>query len=116
MKDSDIIRQIRAETGLSQQKFADKIGVSFSIINKIEQDIGKIKYDLAKKLNEHFGYNIDALFNGELVKDEPQSKIDADAQKVLEEYIKFRNDNDIEAGRFLQRKINSMLELIENNL
>jgi DNA-binding XRE family transcriptional regulator len=69
MKHSEIIKKIRSDVELSQSKFADLLEVNASLINNIENGKSNIKFELAKKINKKFGYNIEKLMQGCLDKD-----------------------------------------------
>ena len=68
MSDSDIIqriKQIRAETGLSQNKFAKKIGVSSGNVSSWELGAALPGALALKSIQETFGYSIDWLLTGQ---------------------------------------------------
>lgn len=70
MKHSEILKRIRLENfDISQKKLADAMNIDLSVINSIESGRSKIKFELAQKLHEKFGYNIEKLLQGELEKE-----------------------------------------------
>ena len=75
MEFSDVIKEVRKRTGLSQQKLADKLGLSYPTINRWERShfdpsprISSIVSDYIRKLGE--GYT-DLLVNFKDVKLQP---------------------------------------------
>jgi len=68
MPEPDIIkriRQIRAETGLSQDKFAKKIGISPGNVSSWESGIALPGALALKSIQETLGYSIDWLLTGQ---------------------------------------------------
>ncbi|SDF69887.1 helix-turn-helix domain-containing protein [Sporomusa acidovorans] len=59
------IKQIRAETGLSQDKFAKKIGVSPGNVSSWELGIALPGALALKSIQETLGYSIDWLLTGQ---------------------------------------------------
>lgn len=49
---ADRLRQLRAKLGLSQQKFADQVGVSLSMLSAIEQGRIKLSVDFARRISQ----------------------------------------------------------------
>jgi transcriptional regulator with XRE-family HTH domain len=56
------IKQLRKKAGWSQQKLAEKSGLSFNVITKIEQRVAKRPtIQTMIKLADAFGISLDAL-------------------------------------------------------
>lgn len=72
MEHSEIIRQIRKKLKLSQQKFADYIGVKGSTINHIEGGRSSITPEMADKIVEklpELGLTVNKILSGEIEAD-----------------------------------------------
>src|SRR5690606_38203669 len=63
------LRYLRKRKGLTQQQFADLMGIKRSLVGAYEEYRAQPKYDLLKKMAAYFGLSMDEL---------TQSKIDAD--------------------------------------
>lgn len=61
----DRIIQIRKESGLSMQAFAEKIGVSRGVINNIERDLAPVTPVVGIAICSKFHIREEWLFNGE---------------------------------------------------
>jgi len=56
------IKQLRKKAGLSQQKLAEKSGLSYTVITKIEQGVAKRpSIQTMVKLADAFGISLDEL-------------------------------------------------------
>jgi y4mF family transcriptional regulator len=53
-----LIRNLRAERGLTQQELAEQAGVSFSFINQVEGGKQTLRLDVLNKLLSIFGYTM----------------------------------------------------------
>lgn len=58
------LKNIRKSTGLSQRKFADKVGVSFGSIQNYEKDASALTISTAIKISGICGYNSNWLLTG----------------------------------------------------
>lgn len=61
----NIIRELRARLGWSQQFLADELGVSRQTINAIENGRSEASLELALKLGHVFGREVSELFLAE---------------------------------------------------
>ena len=52
MNFAETVKQIRKKTFLSQESFAKEIGVSFSTVNRWENEKSKPNYSALKKINQ----------------------------------------------------------------
>ena len=60
------LRQIRLSTGLSQEKFGNKIGVSGSCIQHWEANYTEPDLNAIRKIKEVFGVSYDEIIDGNL--------------------------------------------------
>jgi len=58
------IKQLRKEKGLSQQEFADKMGLHISYVSRLENGHSQPSIEVLKKLTEVFEVSADYLLNG----------------------------------------------------
>lgn len=70
MSFSENIKKVRTEMLMSQQEFADALGVAFSTVNRWENGRGKPTYKTMKAIDafckEHgLSYNIKTIFDNE---------------------------------------------------
>ncbi len=57
------IKFLRKKKGLTQQQFADEIGIKRSLVGAYEEERAEPKYDLLKKIAEYFEVSIDDFIN-----------------------------------------------------
>ncbi|RZJ83614.1 MAG: helix-turn-helix domain-containing protein [Chryseobacterium sp.] len=57
---------MRKKKGLTQQQFADEIGIKRSLVGAYEEDRAEPKYDLLKKIAEYHDFTIDEFINEEI--------------------------------------------------
>ena len=57
------LKYLRKKKGLTQQQFADAMGIKRSLIGAYEEDRAEPKYDLLKKIAEFFDLTIDEFIN-----------------------------------------------------
>lgn len=94
------LKEIRFKNNnMSQQKFADIVGVSKQYISDLERGKKPISLNFEKKLIEK------ALLL------EEKAETDADAEQVTKLYIKFRA-GDMQAGELLEEKIRLMKKIL----
>lgn len=55
-------KEVRKKHGLTQQEFADKLGLSLPVVQKVEQGGGKVTLVHAQQLHKHFAVSLDWLF------------------------------------------------------
>ncbi|WDF53417.1 XRE family transcriptional regulator [Mucilaginibacter sp. KACC 22063] len=60
---SSNLKFLRKKKGLTQQQFADQIGIKRSLVGAYEEDRADPKYDLLKKIALFFDVSIDAFIN-----------------------------------------------------
>ena len=65
MTPNERVKSIREKTGLSQAKFAYKLGIPSGIINNIELNKGRVTPEVAKKIEETFNINLRWTLYGE---------------------------------------------------
>lgn len=69
MKENNVgynLKQIRLASGLSQEKFGSKIGVSGSCIQHWEANYTEPDIDAMRKIKEVFGVSYDEIIDGNL--------------------------------------------------
>ena len=59
------IRKIRKDNNLSQEKFAEKLGVTFQAVSKWERGINLPDMAILKAISDEFNIPIDDIINGE---------------------------------------------------
>lgn len=57
----DIMKLIRVQQRLSQEGFADRVGVSRSLISQIERGEKRLTYDTASRIKRTFGITENGL-------------------------------------------------------
>jgi transcriptional regulator with XRE-family HTH domain len=60
------VRQLRSEKKLSQQEFAERLGISQSFLSEVERDVKIPGGDMLLSLKRSFGASVDWLLAGEL--------------------------------------------------
>jgi transcriptional regulator with XRE-family HTH domain len=60
------LKYLRKKKGLTQQQFADAIGIKRSLVGAYEEDRAEPKYDLLKKIAEFYEFSIDEFINEEI--------------------------------------------------
>lgn len=58
------IKEIRKDNGMTQQQFADRIGISLNALSKIEPGMRTPSIDLFVVISESFGVSLDYLVLG----------------------------------------------------
>ena len=61
---SDIIRKLRAEKGISQEKLAEQMGISVQAVSKWENGLSCPDISLLPELGDFFGVTVDFLLTG----------------------------------------------------
>lgn len=63
---SSNLKYLRKKKGLTQQQFADEIGIKRSLVGAYEEDRAEPKYDLLKRIAEYYDFTIDEFINEEI--------------------------------------------------
>lgn len=63
---SSNLKYLRKKKGLTQQQFADEIGIKRSLVGAYEEDRAEPKYDLLKRIAEYYDFSIDEFINEEI--------------------------------------------------
>ncbi|HWW41575.1 MULTISPECIES: XRE family transcriptional regulator [unclassified Pedobacter] len=63
---SSNLKYLRKKKGLTQQQFADAIGIKRSLVGAYEEDRAEPKYDLLKKIADFYDFSIDEFINEEI--------------------------------------------------
>lgn len=78
------LKFLRKKHNLTQQQFADLMGIKRASVGAYEEDRAEPKYELLKKIAEHYGLSMDELANDEInEKWKPLAKSDASNLRVL---------------------------------
>lgn len=95
IKQGDYLKQLRTQNNLSQEKLAEKLGVSRQSISKWEQGYAVPDTDNMFKLSKLYGMSVDAILNcGETAE---QSLVDAVSEKeVADKSVALGINNDPE--------------------
>ena len=59
------IKKLRKENNLSQEKLADKLGVTYQAVSKWERGLNLPDMTTLKEISNLFNVNIDDIINGE---------------------------------------------------
>jgi len=60
------LKYLRKKKSLTQQQFADAIGIKRSLVGAYEEDRAEPKYDLLKKIAEFYDFSIDEFINEQI--------------------------------------------------
>lgn len=91
------LKYLRKKKGLTQQQFADTMEIKRSLIGAYEEDRAEPKYDLLKKIAEHFDLTIDEFIN-EHINDQwkPKPKSSGSNLRVLSISVDQHDNENIE--------------------
>lgn len=91
---SSNLKYLRKKYGLTQQQFADLMKIKRSLVGAYEEDRAEPKYELLKKIAEHFELTIDEFIN-ETITDgwKPKPKSEGSNLRVLSISVD-QNDNE----------------------
>lgn len=90
------IKELRKQRGITQEKLAESIGVSFQAVSKWENNIALPDITLAPVLASYFGVSIDELFDHNL------EEIRNDAVSIAKKSVKYRETNQEEGCRIIE--------------
>src|SRR3954462_9481470 len=81
---SQNIKYLRKKKGLTQQQFADELGIKRSLVGAYEEERAEPKYDLLKKIALYFDISVDDFIN-ENINDKwvPKPKSSGDNLRIL---------------------------------
>src|SRR6187402_3821050 len=83
-KISSNIKFLRKKKGLTQQQFADQVGIKRSLVGAYEEERAEPKYDLLKKIALFFDISLDDFINEEInEKWAPKPKGNPDNIRIL---------------------------------
>lgn len=91
---SQNIKYLRKKKGLTQQQFADEVGIKRSLVGAYEEERAEPKYELLKQLAIYFDVSIDDFIN-EQINDKwlPKPKVDPAGLRILSITVD-RDDNE----------------------
>jgi transcriptional regulator with XRE-family HTH domain len=78
---SSNLKYLRKKKGLTQQQFADAIGIKRSLVGAYEEDRAEPKYDLLKKIAEFYEFSMDEFIN-ETINDKWKPKLKAQGSNL----------------------------------
>jgi transcriptional regulator with XRE-family HTH domain len=91
-----LLRQLRDESGTGIKRLAPELGVSYTYLSKIENDVTVPSEELVARMAKYFGYDQDRMLLA--------------AGKVPEEILQILRDNPDEAVRFLRQRFGAKHE------
>jgi transcriptional regulator with XRE-family HTH domain len=94
---SSNLKYLRKKKGLTQQQFADAIGIKRSLVGAYEEDRAEPKYDLLKKIAEFYDFTIDEFIN-ETINDKwkPKPKAQGSNLRILSISVDTNDNENIE--------------------
>lgn len=107
------IKELRKERGMTQEKLAETVGISFQAVSKWENGLALPDITLVPKLAQLFGVTIDNLFAYN------QKEIDEDIRQYADRALKLRATNPEEGRRILEEGLQKYPEndiLLDNLL
>jgi transcriptional regulator with XRE-family HTH domain len=78
---SSNLKYLRKKKGLTQQQFADAVGIKRSLVGAYEEDRAEPKYDLLKKIAEFYEFSMDEFIN-ETINDKWKPKLKAQGSNL----------------------------------
>lgn len=91
------IKFLRKKKGLTQQQFADEIGIKRSLVGAYEEERAEPKYDLLKKIALYFDISLDDFINDEInEKWAPKPKGNPDNLRILTISVDKEDNENIE--------------------
>lgn len=89
MKLPENLKRIRKENGLSQEQFAEKLGVSRQAVSKWESGQSYPEMDKVLSICKMFNYNIDELLNENIKEVAENKKSNINLNKYIEDFFGF---------------------------
>lgn len=93
------IKELREEQGLTQESLAEKVGVEYQTINRIENGVYFTNYTNLEKFAKAFNVSIDELFNYSHIKKKPN---------LIKEITKFLESSDPNELEFIYKFIRAL--------
>lgn len=101
------ISQLKKEY-IIKSELAKALEFSRQYISQLFENNKELSPDKIQRLEKYFGVSL------EKIQDTPILEADADIKQVMELYVKFRDNKDIEAGELLEEKIHLMLKILKS--
>ncbi|WP_219223670.1 XRE family transcriptional regulator [Pedobacter antarcticus] len=94
---SSNLKYLRKKNGHTQQQFADIMGIKRSLVGAYEEDRAEPKYELLKKIAEHYDLTIDEFINEQITdKWKPQLKSQGTNLRILSISVDSQDNENIE--------------------
>lgn len=94
---SSNLKYLRKKNSYTQQQFADIMGIKRSLIGAYEEDRAEPKYDLLKKIAEHFDLTIDEFINEQITDTwKPKPKAQGSNLRILSISVDSSDNENIE--------------------
>jgi len=94
---SSNLKYLRKKNSHTQQQFADIMGIKRSLIGAYEEDRAEPKYDLLKKIAEHFDLTIDEFINEQITESwKPKLKGQGSNLRILSISVDSSDNENIE--------------------
>jgi len=90
----NILRELRNKSGTGIKRLAPELGVSYSYLSKVENEVLPPSEQFIERVSEYFGYDQDRLL--------------LSAGKVPEEILQILRDNPDEALDFLRKRFGAV--------
>src|SRR5690606_4463409 len=93
---SQNLKYLRKKKGLTQQQFADNMGIKRSLVGAYEEFRAEPKYELLKKMAEFYNLTMDELVNDTIDdKWKPKRKGDGSSMRVLTVAVDDKDEENI---------------------
>lgn len=103
------IKRVRERAGMSQEKFAETLGIATNTVSRIERGESPVSAEVALKINEKFFVCMDYLFG---LSDEEEGE--PPCSKTCEELLNAQNLIDLQDNMI--KDFQSALETMQNTL
>ena len=77
------IKKLRKDNNLTQQKLADKYGVTYQAVSKWENGINLPDVTLIRQMSKDFNISIEDILDGNLITKKKNTNLRRDIMKVL---------------------------------
>ena len=109
MKLSENLKKIRKENNLSQEQFAEKLGVSRQAVSKWESETSYPEMDKILLICKLYNYNVDELINENVNKVDDEKKSKINFNKYVEDFLNYITKS---VNMFISMKFSQKIKLI----